>query len=409
VNAPFAPLMIGTMVLRVLSGRMQGAEHRLHNGKFVRIGHSLDHDIVLRDPSTRGLSFELHIGSDVATVRVVAGEVALLGRPVTAGEEASLPAFVPLAIGALSIAIGDPTSDRWGEAERLSTTMAPVTTTNAAPLETPHAGLAERLATRLYPLREGIAFERRWPLYGVLAAVVLMIAVLIGPATTWIGSQWHSRADDQAALAAAGFRGLTLSDGAAGQGPTIHGIVKDDAELSRLRAVVAERIGRATIDVDTMQAMAAAATDILRAQGIDGEAKPMRGTTLAVTGEYLPADRQVEVAAMIQRDVPGITQVTFTTEGARGERDLQYFFSNSAFGLATFVDGNPGYLVTADGTRWFAGAQVPTGHKIISIGNGRASFERDGRVEELILGAAPPPAPGAPPPPSGGTNERTQS
>ncbi len=408
MNAPFAPLMIGTMVLRVLSGRMRGAEHRLHNGKFVRIGHALDHDIVLRDPSTRGLSFELHLGRDVATVRVVAGEIALLGRPVAAGEEASLPAFVPLSVGALSVAIGDATSDRWSEAERLSTTMAPVAPTAPAPRETPHAGLAERLATRLYPLREGVAFERRWPLYGVIAAVLLFAMILIGPATRWIGAQMHSRADDQAALTAAGFQGLTLADGAAGQGPIIHGIVKDDAELSRLRAVVAQRIGRATIDVDTMQAMAASATDILRAQGVDGEAKPMRGTTLAVTAEYLPADRQAELAKLIQRDLPGIGQVTFATEGARGERDLQYFFSNSAFGLATFVDGNPGYLVTADGTRWFAGAQVPTGHKIISIGNGRASFERDGRVEELILGAAPPPAPG-PTPPTGGTNERTQS
>ncbi len=76
----------------------------------------------------------------------------------------------------------------------------------------------------------------------------------------------------------------------------------------------------------------------------------------------------------------------------RGDRDLQYFFSGSEYGLATFVDGNPGYITTMDGTRWFAGAQVPTGHKIITIGNGRVSFERDGRVEELILGPETPPA-----------------
>jgi type III secretion protein D len=200
----------------------------------------------------------------------------------------------------------------------------------------------------------------------------------------------HSSATDRAVLAAAGFRDLTLTESP--NGPMIHGIVRDDAELARLRLLVSERIGPAIVDVDTMQALAASATDLLRAQGVDGEAMPRGGHGLLVTAEFLPADRQAELEKLIKRDVPGVTRVAFAPDGGRGDRDLQYFFSGSEYGLATFVDGNPGYITTMDGTRWFAGAQVPTGHKIITIGNGRVSFERDGRVEELILGPETPPA-----------------
>ena len=247
--------------------------------------------------------------------------------------------------------------------------------------------------SRLNPLRNLVALERNWPIYGVVAAATLLLVVVGGPATRWIGTQFDMGQSRQLVLAGAGFRNLSVTESNGGQGPMIVGVVKDDAELARLRILVSERIGRATIDVDTMQAIAASATDMLRAQGVDADARPTRGNGLLVTTEFLPSDRQDELADMIRRDLPNVARVSFTTSSVRGDRDLQYFFSGGTFGLATFIDGAPGYIVTADGTRWFAGSQVPTGHRILAIGNGRASFERDGRIEDIVLGPATSPAP----------------
>lgn len=406
MNAPFLSIAAGTPVLRVLSGRLRGAEHRLHSGKFVRIGHGFDHDIVLRDGTTRGLSIELHLGEEMANVRVVAGQIGLLGRPVAAGEQVALPAYVPMMLGGFAVAIGDPASERWDESTRLSSMIAPAGEAQdvAPPLR---AALGERVATRLYPMRGALALDRKWPLYAALAAMLLLLVALAGPAAKWVSHQLHDEAADQALLAAAGFGDLTIANGPAG--PVIRGIVKDDAALARLRLVVAQRMGSATLDVDTMDGLAAAATDLLRAQGIDGEAVPRRGNALLVTAEFLPADRQAELARLIKEDVPGVSRILFAADPARGDRDLQYFFSGSEYGLATFVDGNPGYITTADGTRWFAGAQVPTGHRIVTIGNGRASFERNGQIEELVLGPQTPPAPGQPVANGGTANGGTTS
>lgn len=405
MNAAFAPLMLGTMVLRVLSGRLSGAEHRLHAGKFVRVGHGFDHDIVLRDPATRGVSIELDLGDDVANVRVVAGQVSLFGRPVAAGEQVALPPYVPMMIGGFAVAVGDPGSERWEEARRLSSMVAPA----QGPQEVAHerAAIGERVATRLYPMRGALSLERHWPAYSAIAAVLLLLIALAGPAAQWMSRQLRDPAAERATLAAAGFPELSVSEGPAG--PVIRGIVRDDAALARLRMIVAERFGPATLDVDTMDGLAASATDLLRAQGVDGEAAPRRGNALLVTAEFLPADRQAELARLIRQDVPGIARVYFAADGKRGDRDLQYFFSGSEYGLATFVDGNPGYITTADGTRWFAGAQVPTGHRIVAIGNGRASFERDGRIEELVLGPNVPPAQDKPSTAGGQISEGTHS
>ncbi|MBB5710905.1 hypothetical protein [Sphingomonas xinjiangensis] len=403
MNAPFAPLMVGTTVLRVLSGRLSGAEHRLHAGKFVRVGHGFDHDIVLRDASTRGVSMEVALGDDVARVRVIGGRVMLLGRPVLDGEEVALPPYVPMRIGVFAVAIGDPRSTRWEEAARLSTMLSPQT--DAEPPE--RAGIGERVATRLYPMRGALSLGRQWPLYGVVAALFLLVTLAAAPASHWIARQFRDAGIDRAMLASAGFGDLKVSDGP--DGTVIRGTVKDDAALARLRMIVSDRIGPAILDVDTMEGLAASATDLLRAQGVDGEAKARRGNALMVSAEFLPADRQIELAKLIKQDLPAVSRVYFAADAKRGDRDLQYFFSGSQFGLATFVDGDPGYLTTADGTRWFAGAQVPTGHRIIAIGQGRASFERDGQVEELVLGPSTPPAPDQSIPVSGETSGVTQS
>lgn len=404
MNARFAPPALGAVVLRVLTGRLSGAEHRLPPGKFVRLGHGFDHDIVLRDASTRGASVELHFDEGVARLKVVAGTVTLLGQPVAPGAQVTVPPYVPIAIGGFAVAIGEPASDRWTEAARLSTMLA----SQPADADGPsRAAIAERMATRLSPVRSAIAIERRWPLYAAAAALLLLVAAIATPAIQWIAGGGADPAAAQAVLAAGGFPDLGIATGPAG--PVVRGIVRDDAALSRLRALVAERIPGATVDVDTMDGLAAAATDLLRAQGVDGEAVPRRGHALLVNAEFLPADRQAELARLIRQDVPGIARVYFAADSRRGDRDLQYFFSGSEYGLATFVDGDPGYIATADGTRWFPGAQVPTGHRILSIANGRARFERDGQVEELVLGASAPPAQASTSPSGGNTSEGSQS
>jgi type III secretion protein D len=398
MNARHAPMTVSNLVLRVLAGRQNGAEYRLMSGLSVTIGHSFNHDVVLRGPDTQGLSLELMLTDLVAQLKVVSGQVQLLGRPMTAGDSAQLPAFVPVSFGETCFAIGDAQSERWSEAaaifeapvaatqnpEAISDEAAAALTPAPVPRTKSVDNAIQHFASHFQPAISALALDRRWPLYAGVAALLLLIAAISGPVGQFIESNNTSPAAIETKLARAGFKDVKAIDSGSGK-IILRGLLRNDAELSRLRIFASDKLDGIEINVRTLDELAAAATGILSGQSVDAEAKPARGNSLLISSEYLPRDRQDELIAMIKKDIPQISNVYFQIVGERGDKDLQYFFSSGEYGLASFIDGDPAYIKTADGTRWFKGAVLPTGHNITDIGSGRVQFERNGRIEELTI------------------------
>jgi type III secretion protein D len=384
MNAPFVVKQSTQWMLRVLNGRLAGAERPLHIGKFLRVGHGLDNDIVLRGQGTAGISLLLDLADDQARVRVTSGEISLLGRPIGVDEEATLPPYVPLQIGEFAVAIGGDVEERWQEAERIGKSITvPHTSDETAPPE--RAGLAERIATRLYPVRDHFANRSSGMWFLALLGIIMLGFAAIAPITDAIRGELYSPRAVKATLSATGFTGLKVTRDTASQTLIISGAVSSDGDALRLRKLMTDKFPGSLVDVSTPSSLAAAATDILRNNKVDAEARPGRSGAIRIVTEYLPQDRQVELTAILKRDLPALTNVEYQMDNRRGDRDLQYFFSASRSGLATYVDGNPGYIVTQDQTRWFVGSVVPTGHKILSIGGGRITFERQGLIEELVM------------------------
>lgn len=418
MNAQTEILQTSALVLRVIGGRQSGAEYRLLAGVRVSIGHDFHHDIVLRNTQNKDASLEIDMSDGVAMLQVATGEIAVLGRVVTAGETLPLPLFMPVKIGEVSFAIGNPDSGRWDEATQISDasnqvpgaeTLEGVTAplSDAAlpviiPIQRRIDGVVKHFSNSMRPVSDAIAFERRWPVYAVLAATLLLAVILFVPVSGWISNQSTGPEATQKMLARVGFPELTVRETASG-GLLISGVLRNDAQLQRLRTLIDEKRPGAVLDVNTMDAVAAGVTDMLVAQGLDAEAKPGSGRNIVVTTEYMPSDRQTELAAQIRKDVPAISRVLFKIDVNRGEPELQYFFASETFGLASFVDGDPSYIATADGTKWFKGATVPTGHVITDIGNGAVRFEREGQIEELRIA----PATEEPAPESEGPNSST--
>jgi type III secretion protein D len=360
------------------------------------IGHHLHHDIVLRNSEGKDASLELHVNDGLAMLTVVAGEISLLGRAVGAGETTPLPFFVPVQIGSVVFAIGTSQSERWDEAAQISAASADVgasevTVENGAimaaaavPIEQKIDGALRHFSTSFRPFAEAIAIERRWPVYAIVAASLLLVLLFFAPVTSWVKEQTMGAEATDQMLARNGFPDLTVSE-AANDGLIVSGVLANDGQMQRLRRLLDETRPNAVIDVSTMDALAAGVTDMLVAQNIDAEAKAGRGRTIIVNSEYLPGDRQAELTAQIRADMPAIKNISFQIDPTRGEPDLQYFFASEKYGLASFVDGDPSYIATADGTKWFKGAVVPTGHTILNIGNGAVRFEREGQIEELRI------------------------
>jgi len=240
-------------------------------------------------------------------------------------------------------------------------------------------------------LAEGGALRRRLPLVGpggLIAASLALLAIAgAGPAYRLVEDSMTTPATVSGNLSAAGYRDLQVRRDALTRGLVIEGRVADEAAVEALRRFVNGRYDRVSLNVTTAAAAAAAVTELLKAQGVDAEAQAGRAG-LVVRTEYMPRDRLAALQARIRRDLPGTGPVRFVIDESRGPRDLQYFFASEKFGLASYVDGDPGHIVTADGQYWFAGATLPTGHRLLSVGNGEIRFERDGLVESLRVAAS---------------------
>ena len=379
LDIPTAP--VTALKLRVLNNRLAGAEHRLHVGKNIRVGHSFENDVVLRGKNTAGLSLELHVGPDVTVLRMLTGSTEVLGRQLVAGEEMPLPSYLPVQLGEFAFAVGADDQLRWREAENIAVTLE-----QRQLMETglPRAELSERVATRLDPVRTRFPIPGSKILLGVGAAITLFLAT-VGAVLGYSNMQANDPDNMKRTMAAAGFTGMDVKPDPASENMVISGVLKDDKEVAGLQALVDQNFPGALIEVETTDALALAATDILKAQNVDAEAKTLRRGAINVTSEFLPADKQAELSAMLRKELPHLKSVQFTMDAGRGPNDLQYFFNNSQYGAATFVSGEPSYVATADGSKWFSGSVLPTGHKIVRVEPKALILERNGRIETLVM------------------------
>ena len=373
------------LTLRVLSGRSQGAEHRLPEGRRLAIGHSFENDIVLRDRSTRGCALWLVTASARPTLRVQAGSVQVLGRDIGVGEEIRLEPYLPVRIGDLYFAVGADDETRWSEAGQ---TIAEEQSEAALPAEVaecPPTDLAERIELRSRPARARVSRSKIGPRMMALGgAALLCIAAGSHFGARLTGEYSQSPQTVRSDLAAAGFAGLSVEQSESGQ-VAIAGYLRDEAQLGRLRRWAGANHPAALVKVETASAAAAAASELLTAQNVEGDVRVTGNDSLEIEAAFLPRDRQTELTGLLRRDLPGLGAIRFTQRPGAGEADLAYFFNAPGYGAASFVAGDPGYIVTEDGTRWFAGAALPTGHRIVEIGEGSLTVERDGLRDILVM------------------------
>ena len=375
------------LVLRVLSGRSQGAEHRLPPQRTLAIGHSFENDIVLRDRSTKGCAIALVTKARKPVLRVVAGSVRILGRELGEGEEMRLEPYLPVAMGDIRFAVGGEDEVRWNEAILASTQDEEEEAGDPDSLvECPPTDIAERIELRSQPALEKVArFDAAPKWLAVVGAALLAVAFGSHFGGGLAGEFEPGPEEISGALAAAGHSGYSVERATDGETYAVTGLARDEQALAGLRSWIAQNHPAVIVDVDTIDAVAAAASDLLAAQNIDAVARAEGANALLIEGPFLPADRQRELTELLRRDLPRIGHISFSASTGRGENDLAYFFNAPGYGAASFVDGDPGYLVTEDGTRWFPGAALPTGHRIVEIADGSVTVEREGLRDTIVM------------------------
>lgn len=372
------------LTLRVLAGRNEGAQHSLPPDRRVLIGHGYDNDIVLRNSESRGYALEVTPHGKLAALKVIAGEIVVLGRTLVARERVTLEPYVPVRMCGFVFAIGEADETRWASASELAAQDPQTFIANTDPA--PRTNVGERIELRTQPIRSRYGATVLAPKTLLLAAA-LLLAIAVGTfvGTSLLTPPTASPQEIKQELIAQGFGHLTVEQAAGGNGLAIVGLVTDENKLLQLRTWAEAKHPEIALGVATLPSAAEAANNLLAAHNVDADVRPSGLDGLLIETEFLPRDRLTELEALLRRDLPRVQFFTFTTSAQRGESDLAYFFNAPGYGAASFVAGDPGYIVTEDGTRWFAGASLPTGHTILEITGNSVTVERDGQRDTLVL------------------------
>lgn len=365
--------------LEIVAGPRSGARIAIGDGRALSIGHAFDDDVVIRHPSVNGVRAMLSRDDDGIRLRVETGTVLLLGVPVEAGRSARLPRWVPFAIGDSVLAVGPERGEGWDACRRLARRLA-AERDGARPA----GAVAEVSATAP---RGGAA---RW--WRVPAMLAIPGAIGLAVLFAWPAPPGAERiADPQAArtlrvlLADEGLSHLKIESAAQG-GLLLQGRV--DRETDRVR--LADRLAQAGIpvrlDLGTGEQLARQVGDVLRVNGITAQTRHLGRGVVEARFVDPGAPRRELIESAVRRDVPGLAGLVIETSPAP-EAPVRAAPAPADAGkrVVNVVYGPRGYVVTADGSRYFEGAFLPSGHRIVRILDDEVRIERDGRTTRLSL------------------------
>lgn len=354
-------------ILRVLTGRAAGATKALPASGRIMIGHEFWHDVVLRDPSTRGVAVELAIGAaEAAQITVLDGQVRLLGTQIEAGHSAMLPPFVPLCLGQVTVAWGEQGSARWSEAEALASSTeeppAPVSGEQAAV-----SALADRWRSgpdRLFRrVRKPVLIAGALAALGLLAVPPAVNAIQYG-----IGNEYRAKR----VIENAGYKRVRVET--KNGELQVAGVVATDADRLRIQQLLGEADVDATVSIQTGAGLARAVADVARLNGLQAEARPQPDGSVTLATAPIDDRTRDRLAQIIRRDVPGLRQLKMVEELAEPKT-----VSEATKRVASVVTGDPPYILTQDGARYFLGALLPSGYYLAAIEGDKILLDRRGK------------------------------
>ncbi|HAD84137.1 MAG TPA: hypothetical protein DCG71_04775 [Brevundimonas sp.] len=373
---------IESLVLRVLAGRVRGASAPLERGRVIAVGHDLDADIVLRDASAEGVRLTLKARADAADLDLTSGAVTLLGHELTAPAQAILPLYLPLLIGDNAVAIGEAESPRWSEAERILAAARPLPDDDGDEDDAP-AGDGRNWQ---YLLNNTNALVSRSAKFvPVLLIAVVTISALFAISSgipAWPKSQ-PKPAKVQAVLSEEGFDKLVVIKTEAGD-LRIEGMLTSDAERVRLQRVLASREWRPRLELQTHDGIARQVEELYLANGVKAAARSVGAgmVRLDVTGS--DPDEAARLERLAMGEVKGLRRIDVSLlPGADESGRFEDIQQGGGKRVVSVIGGERGHVTTADGARYFPGAVLPTGHRIVSIEDTRVLVERNGSRSEL--------------------------
>lgn len=371
--------------LRVLEGTQAGARAPLTAGVMCTLATGANAgqaDIVLREPQGEPARVRLTAGGGKALLEVLDGQVQLGAQTLEAGARVAWAMYAPLRIGEAVVAYGPASLLEWPDGpagEGLHDAVPDAL--DMAPEDTDAQDGAP--ARPLHPPRRRTPWLVPLGLLAALSSVGALAVshVVLGPADSAPQAPSPTLAD---ALRGSEFAHLTAARGDGGA-LELRGRLATVAERTRLDEWLAARHFSPVVQVQVDEGIARDVTDVFRVNGVAVQARVQGAGHIVAEASETDPQRLAHAEETVRRDVRGLERLTLNNRAAPPPAPAPPVIDDPGKRIASLVPGDPAYLVTADGARYFVGAMLPTGHRITQIAAQRVTLERDGQTTQLNL------------------------
>ena len=358
--------------LRVLQGPQSGARAPLTAGMPCLLAAGPDGgdgaDIVLREPGVAPTRVRVSADAPHAILEVLQGEVQLGGETLQAGSQTLWPMHAPLHIGALVVAFGRACVDHWPSPSG-QTDGTPAADPATSPPDNPP--LRRRAEVWLAAMGAGVL---------VVCAAALWIAHAAAAAPA------GAAAPDAAALSTA-LRGTEFATLQAVRGAdgalTLRGRLASDSARQKLDAWLLALGVPARVDVVVDESVAREVAEVFRVNGVAVKATVAAPGRIDAEAAERDAERLARAEEVVRRDVRGLEQLAVRNTAKPLPLPMPPISDDPGKRIASLITSEPAYLVTADGSRYFVGALLPSGHRVARINPGSVTLELHGQQTTL--------------------------
>jgi type III secretion protein D len=365
----------GNLELRVLSGEQAGARARLATDRAVQVSGQYGSDIVLRDRAAHGRRIRLAPMPEGVQLTVDEGEVTINGFKQVAPMQVTIPLYTAVKIGETAIAVGEAGSPLWNAIKA------------HIPAEPTRSGyMADEPVTAAVKVPPAASRHEKWParlaIGGVGLSALALGSLAFAYALLPTGSPAaSSMARATALLRANQYNSLQVETNAQG-GMVVRGRVADAAQKERLNGLFAAAGLSPQWDVAVNGDVASAVREVFRLNGVSAQVDVDASGKVAVKTAHADTGKLAAIEQTAKRDIAGLSMTIANTPPPVSD-DGPPVGNDAGKRIASIVPGDPAYVVTADGTRYFPGAMLPTGHTIRAIEGQQIVLERNGASSTL--------------------------
>ncbi len=378
--------------LQVLEGAQQGACTPLPEGLAVTISGAIDSDVVLRGDDLAERRISVTAQADSLRVQVLQGEAQVDGRSLAAGQALTVALASVVVLGGTRIGVvrvagagasaGASAVASDGAAEVASAGAALPRSIDAAAL--PAASAATALAAAVQSPSARTWSRRLVGSGAALAAVSIGVLAFAYTAVPVAPNAQQRASHAEGLLHDAGLKRLSVRAAEGGE-LRVDGYLETTAQRAQAERLLAGEHVDARWQVWVDEQVSNAVQDVYRVNGASARVESLGAGAVRVSTSVADPATLEAIRNLAKRDVPGLTTIEVRNTAPPQRPGATPVLDDPGKRISSIVAGDPPYVVTSDGTRYFEGALLPTGHRIAGIEEHQVVLELGGVRTPLVF------------------------